>query len=73
MDVDTKFDANTSFKIEKQILTDETPVQVFLYFAVENNSELFGYIAAGRVNIKIHRGIEGNIWFGVVYSCNCIF
>ncbi len=31
----------------------------FKTFAVENISELFGYIATGRVNIRIHRDITG--------------
>ncbi len=31
----------------------------FLTFAIENISELFGYIATGRVNIRIHRDITG--------------
>jgi hypothetical protein len=35
----------------------------FLNFAVENISELFGYLATGRVNIRICRDIEGNMWF----------
>jgi hypothetical protein len=30
-----------------------------LSFAIENFSELFGYIATGRVNIRIHRDITG--------------
>jgi hypothetical protein len=37
----------------------------FLNFAVENISELFGYLATGRVNIRIHRDITGEMWFGV--------
>ncbi len=37
----------------------------FLNFAVENISELFGYIATGRVNIRVHRDITGEMWFGV--------
>jgi hypothetical protein len=31
----------------------------FLEFAIENYSEMFGYINTGRVNIRIHRDIEG--------------
>jgi len=27
--------------------------------------ELFSYTASGRVNIRIHRDIEGKMWFGV--------
>ncbi len=30
-------------------------------------SELFGYLATGRVNIRIHRDITGEMWFGVGY------
>ncbi len=37
----------------------------FLTFAIENISELFVYIATGRVNIRIHRDITGEMWFGV--------
>jgi hypothetical protein len=33
--------------------------------AVENMHELFGYLATGRVNIRIHRDITGEMWFGV--------
>ncbi len=36
-----------------------------LEFAIENYSEMFGYIATGRVNIRIHRDITGEMWFGV--------
>ncbi len=32
-----------------------------LNFAVENISELFGYIATGRINIRIHRDITGEL------------
>jgi hypothetical protein len=60
-----KIDADTSFKIERQILTDEIDDQEFLNFAIENFSELFSYIASGRVNIRILRDIEGKMWFGV--------
>ena len=37
----------------------------FLAFAIENISELFGYLATGRVNIRICRDITGEMWFGV--------
>ncbi len=60
-----KIGADTSCQIEKQILTDEIQDPEFLNFAVENISELFGYIATGRVNIRICRDITGEIWFGV--------
>jgi hypothetical protein len=32
---------------------------------IENYSEMFGYINTGRVNIRICRDIEGEMWFGV--------
>ncbi len=57
--------ADTSCQIEKQRLTDEIQDTEFLNFAVENISELFGYIATGRVNIRIHSDITGKMWFGV--------
>ncbi len=60
-----EIDADTSSKIEKQILTDEIQDQEFLNFAVYNISELFGYLATGRVNIRIHRDITGDMWFEV--------
>ncbi len=41
----------------------------FLTFAIEHYSEMFGYINTGRVNIRIHRDITGEMWFGVG-SCN---
>ncbi len=46
-------DADTSLKIEKQILTDEIQDPEFLEFARENYYEMFGYINTGRVNIRI--------------------
>ncbi len=49
----------------EQILTDEIDDTELLNFAVENVSELFGYLATGRVNIRIHREITGKMWFGV--------
>jgi hypothetical protein len=49
----------------EQILIDEIQDTEFLNFAVYNISELFGYLATGRVNIRIHRDIEGKMWFGV--------
>ncbi len=60
-----EIDADTSSKIEKQILVDEFDDPEFLEFAIENFSEMFGYINTGRVNIRIHRDIEGEMWFGV--------
>ncbi len=60
-----EIDADTSCQIEKQILTDEIQDTEFLNFAVENISELFGYLATGRVNIRICRDITGEMSVGV--------
>ncbi len=60
-----EIDCNTSCRMEKEILTDEIQDTEFLNFAVYNISELFGYLASGRVNIRICRNITGEIWFGV--------
>ncbi len=49
----------------QEILRDEFDDEEFLAFAIENYSEMFGYINTGRVNIRIHRDIEGKMWFGV--------
>jgi hypothetical protein len=54
-----EIDADTSCQIEKLILTDEIQDLEFLSFAVENISELFWYIATGKINIRIHRDITG--------------
>ncbi len=51
-----EIDADTSCQIEKQILTDEIQDTELLNFAVENISELFGYLATGRINVRIHKG-----------------
>ncbi|MGR3302956.1 MAG: hypothetical protein ACUZ8I_10700 [Candidatus Scalindua sp.] len=37
----------------------------FLEFATKNFSELMDYVASGKTNIRIHRDIEGDMWFGV--------
>jgi hypothetical protein len=55
-----EMDCDTCFKMQ-EILRDEIDDPEFLKFAVENISEMFGYIATGRINIRIHRDIEGNV------------
>ncbi len=60
-----EIEADTSFKITKQILVDEIDDEEFLNFAIDNFCEMFGYINTGRINIRIHRDIEGKMWFGV--------
>ncbi|MGR3173726.1 MAG: hypothetical protein ACUZ8N_03920 [Candidatus Scalindua sp.] len=47
------------------ILIDEIDDHELLEFAIENFSEMIGYIADGNLNIRILRGITGEIWFGV--------
>ncbi len=47
-----EIDADTSREMEKQILTDEIQDTELLNFAIENISELFGYLATGRVNAR---------------------
>jgi hypothetical protein len=59
-----EMDCDTCFKMQ-EILSDEIDDPEFLEFAVENYSEMFGYINTGRVNIRIHRDITGEMWFGV--------
>ncbi len=60
-----EIDVDTSLKISKLILEDEFDDPEFLEFAIEHYSEMFGYINTGRVNIRIHRDITGEMWFGV--------
>jgi hypothetical protein len=57
-------DCVTCFKMQ-EMLSDEFDDPEFLEFAIENFSELFSYIATGRVNIRIQRDITGEMWFGV--------
>ncbi|MEE9605263.1 MAG: hypothetical protein V3V70_06800 [Candidatus Scalindua sp.] len=60
-----EIDADTSYKISKQILTDEIQDTELLNFAIENYTELFLYIKDGIINIRICRDITGKMWFGV--------
>ncbi|MFQ5962681.1 MAG: hypothetical protein ACE5KZ_00170 [Candidatus Scalinduaceae bacterium] len=62
-----ELDDDTCSEIEKQILTDEIDDPEFLEFAIENFTELLSYIESGRVNIRIHRDVTGEMWFGVDY------
>ncbi len=47
-----------------QLLTDEINAPELLEFAIENLCELFSYIINGNLNIRIHRDITGEMWFG---------
>ncbi len=59
-----EMDCDTCFKKQK-IIRDEIDDREFLEFAIDNFCEMFEYINTGRVNIRIHRDIEGKMWFGV--------
>ncbi len=63
MDIE-EMDCDTCFKIQ-EILSDEIDDTEFLEFAIENLNELFSYIINGNLNIRIHRNITGEMWFGV--------
>jgi len=51
--------------IMQEILCDEIEDEEFLDFAIDNLEELLSYIAKGNLNIRIHRDITGEMWFGV--------
>ncbi len=51
--------------IMQEILSDEIEDEEFFDFAIENLDELFSYIINGNLNIRIHRDITGEMWFGV--------
>ncbi len=61
MDCDT-------YLIVQEILSDEIDDEEFLEFAIENLEELFSYIINGNLNIRIHRDIAGDMWFGLGYD-----
>jgi len=49
----------------QEILSDEIDDTEYLDFAIENLEELSSYIINGNLNIRIHRDITGEMWFGV--------
>jgi len=57
-------DCNTCL-IMQEILSDEIEDEEFFDFAIDNLEELLSYIAEGNLNIRIHRDITGEMWFGV--------
>ena len=64
-DIDTEeMDCDTCL-IMQEILCDEIEDEEFLGFAIDNLEELLSYIAKGNLNIRIHRDITGEMWFGV--------
>ena len=38
--------------------------RIRVFIAIDNLSEMFEYIAQGNLNIRIHRDITGEMWFG---------
>jgi hypothetical protein len=59
-----KMDCDTCLIIQ-EILSDEIEDEELLDFAIDNLEELLSYIAQGNLNIRIHRDITGEMWFGV--------
>ena len=59
-----KMDCDTCL-IMQEILSDEIDDTEFLEFAIDNLDELFTHIINGNLNIRIHRDITGEMWFGV--------
>lgn len=59
-----KMDCDTCLIIQ-EILSDEIEDEEFLNFAIDNLEKLLSYIAQGNLNIRIHRDITGEMWFGV--------
>ena len=49
----------------QEILSDEIGDEEFLGFTIDNLDELSSYIINGNLNIRIHRDITGEMWFGV--------
>ncbi len=59
-----KMDCDTCL-VMQEILSDEIEDEELLDFAIENLEELSSYIINGNMNIRIHRNITGEMWFGV--------
>ncbi len=59
-----EMDCETCLTIQ-EILCDEIDDEEFLEFAIDNLNELLSYIQSGRMNIRINRDINGEMWFGV--------
>ena len=51
--------------VMQEILSDEIEDEELLEFAIDNLDELSSYIINGNLNIRIHRDITGEMWFGV--------
>ncbi len=51
--------------VMQEILSDEIEDEEFFEFAIENLDVLFSQIINGNLNIRFHRDITGEMWFGV--------
>ena len=60
-----EMDCDTCLIIQ-EILSDEIEDEELLDFAIDNLEELLSYIAKGNLNIRIHRDITGDMWWGRV-------
>ncbi len=65
-----EIDADTSLKISKQILVDEIDDEEFLEFAIENYSEMFGYIKYRKGKHQDTQGYRRQdvVWGGVLHK-----
>ncbi len=66
--VTKQINADTTFRLQKKTLIDEIDDDEYLEFAIDNFSELMGYIAMGNLNIRIHSDIASEMWFGATES-----
>ena len=57
-----EMDCDTCLKMQ-EILIDEIDDPEFLEFAIDNLNELLSCIESGRVNIRIHSDVTGDIKF----------
>ncbi len=54
-----------TYLIIQEILIDEIEDEEFLNFAIDNLEELSSFIINVNLNIRIHRDVVGEMWFGV--------
>ncbi len=59
-----EMDCDTCLIIQ-EILSDEIGDDELLGFAIDNMEELLSYIVKGNLNIRIHRDVTGDMWFGL--------
>ncbi len=59
-----EMDCDTCLIIQ-EILSDEIGDDELLGFAIDNMEKLLSYIVKGNLNIRIHRDVTGDMWFGL--------